>query len=105
MKKLGLICELYRDSYNCPLNKFDNVKKVIVPIEGGVFDPNEETPAVTIVRRNLSHGEYIHAEPADKLPGEWFAFGGSFIYTSDSRYSEQINKYPIPLHDRRMNLE
>jgi hypothetical protein len=105
MKNLGLICSIYRDDYRCPLNKFDTLKEVTVMVEGGVFEPAEDRPEVKIIRRNLSGGEYIHAEPANKLPGEWFAFGGSFIRTSDSRFSEQISKYPVPLHDRRMNLE
>lgn len=98
----GLMCSIYRDTYNCQLNKFYMAEHVIVPIENGVFEPHAEMPAVKLVTRELFRGTYTHAEPADREPGEYFAFGGSFIYSSDSRFP---TKYPIPLHDRRMNLE
>ena len=44
--------------------------------------------------------DYVHAEPA--APG-MYAFGGSFLYTSNRIYPE-FNK-PIPLHDRDMSKE
>jgi hypothetical protein len=32
--------------------------------------------------------------------GRWEMFGGNFIYTSDSRFSENVSPYPVPVHDR-----
>lgn len=107
MKK-GITAEIFRSDYECDLNKFNNKKHVTVICKDGVFEPSEDYPEVVIIKRNINYNkyphveEYWHAEPADKKPGEYFAFGGSFIHCSDSRFP---SKYPIPLHDRRMNME
>jgi len=100
----GLTANIYRDSdYKCPINVFDNKKAVTVidPDIAEIFTPSDDRPAVKLVRRNIYGKKYIHAEPIE--PG-FYAFGGSFIYTSDSRLRE-INQYPIPLHDRDMSKE
>lgn len=99
----GITANLFRDDYSCHINKYANVKRVVVVDEklDTVFEASEEMPAVRLVRRNMFGREYIHAEPWEA--GN-YAFGGSFVYTSDSRLRE-INAYPIPLHDRQMNLE
>lgn len=54
-------------------------------------------PVVKIVRRNIG-GEYVHLEPV--APGSYMA-GGSFVYCCDSRFSENVNRYPVSLHDRQ----
>lgn len=106
MNKLsGLPAEIFRDKdYNPTINKFwDKHGVTIILPEGGPFEPNDDHPAVRIVSKDLGGREpYLHAEPYHKEPGEYFAFGGSLIYTPDSRFP---NRYPIKLHDRRMNLE
>ena len=101
MTKKGLIASIYRDDYTCILNKFNDKKRVLVYVSGGVFEPSPDIPAVKIMSKDSG---YIYAVPEVQDPGEYFAFGGSFIYCSDSRFG-QVSKYPIPLHDRRMNLE
>lgn len=72
------------------------------------FKVEEDVVYLVLVRRNLSCGEYIHAEPrmnGKKLPGTVGLvgpmMGGNFIYASDSRFP---NKYPIPIHDRYETL-
>ena len=71
----------------------------------GVFSPSEEIPAVLLVERVIYGNTYLSAVPCDsegeKLAGQ-YAFGGNFIYTSDSRFP---SKQPIPIHDRNMNKE
>ena len=71
----------------------------------GVFSPDENTPAVLLVERVIYGNAYLSVVPCDsdgrKLDGQW-AFGGNFIYTSDSRFP---SKQPIPVHDRNMNKE
>lgn len=68
-----------------------------------VFEPDETTPLLILVRRNLRSSrtagrvEYLHAEPADKPAGKWMMFGGNYITDSDSRFPSD---YPIPVHDR-----
>lgn len=99
----GLTASIYRDDYNSCINKMKDVKNVIIIDDTmpKIFEVDNDYPAVRIVRRKIFGKDYIHAEPFE--PGS-YAFGGSFIYTSDSRFSE-LSKYPIPLHDRQMNLE
>ena len=71
----------------------------------GVFSPDESTPAVLLNVRNIYGNEYLSALPCDfegkVLDGQW-AFGGNFIYTSDSRFP---SKQPIPVHDRDLRKE
>jgi hypothetical protein len=79
-------------------------KKTLTLIDkkiSGSFAPADDRPEIKLVTRHLFGSDYTHAEPAEA--GN-YAFGGSFIYTSDSRFGE-VSKYPIPLHDRQMNLE
>lgn len=99
----GLTANIYRDDYSCAINKLKDAKRVTV-IDAKIdeiFTPSETSPAVRLVRRNIYGSDYIHAEPIE--PG-FYAFGGAFIYTSDARL-RGICAYPIPLHDRQMNLE
>lgn len=99
----GLTADIYRNNYNCPLNVFNDKSGVTVidPEIDEIFSPSDDKPAVKLVRRTIYGKPYIHAEPME--PG-FYAFGGSFIYTSDSRL-RGISAYPIPLHDRDMNKE
>lgn len=99
----GFTANIFRSDYDCNINKMQG-KKTVTIIDADLpkmTEESEERPAVKIVRRDLFGGQYLHAEPLK--PGS-YAFGGSFIYCSDSRFSD-ISKYPIPLHDRQMNLE
>lgn len=101
----GLPVQIIRGKYTAggSINKFHNLHELIliIPLRAIGFPATEERPAVKIVKRKIQGKEYVHAEPVE--PGS-YAFGGSFIYTSDSRFWE-ICGYPIPLHDRQMNLE
>lgn len=99
----GLRVNIYRGNYNSPINALEEAEAATL-IDADVvelFEPSDGAPAIRLVRRNLWGEEYIHAEPMEKGS---YAFGGSFIYSSDSRFRE-INKYPIPLHDRDMSKE
>lgn len=99
----GLIADIYRSSYDCPINVMSG-KKWVTIIDSQiaeVFEAKEDCPPVRIVRRQLNGSEYIHAEPMEK---GFYAFGGTYITCSDSRVKE-LNKYPIPLHDRDMSRE
>lgn len=104
MKLSGLTADIYRNTIQKnSLNKLDGAKSVTVIDEQlcKLNEPTDTAPAVRLVRRKIFGRDYIHAEPFESGS---YAFGGSFIFTSDSRLRE-INDYPIPLHDRQMNLE
>jgi hypothetical protein len=97
----GITLEIYRTDYNSKLNRMFDKKEVFWRCEGGNL---EEAPAgvpeIIIETRKLSHGDYLTAYPIEKkTDGNWYMFGGSFVYCSDSRFSS-IFRYPVPLHDR-----
>ena len=99
MKTKGLTADIYRSKYSkCKLNKLNNFEHVTIVDDeiDEIFAPSESAPEVRLIKRNINGNTYIHAIPAEK---GCYMFGGSFIYTSDSRV-RSINKYPIPLHDR-----
>lgn len=99
----GFHAEIYQASFVDSFSPIKEAKRVTI-IDNAMpkmYEPNENCPAVRLVRRNIFGYEYIHAEPYER---GFYAFGGRFIYTSDSRFND-VNKYPIPLHDRDMSKE
>lgn len=99
----GLTANIYDCGFIDGLSPIKHVKQVTIIGEGmpELFTADKEHPAVKIVRRNIYGSEYVHAEPLEK---GFYAFGGRYIASSDSRVRE-LNKYPIPLHDRDMSKE
>ena len=72
-------------------------------MDAGVFEPDDDAPAVVIVKRNVCGTEYLTAYPADKdgnPDSDGRMASGSYIWTCDSRFG-QFAKYPVPLHDRK----
>jgi hypothetical protein len=58
-------------------------------------------PLVVIKKKKVCGEEYVYAEPIDEPTGVGWMMGGTFIYSTDSRFRQFLNKYPIPLHDRQ----
>lgn len=53
-----------------------------------------------VVRRRRGKDEYLHIEEiGDTNINHCSMFGGNFVYSSDSRFSD-ISYYPLPIHDR-----
>ena len=100
--KTGLIVNVYRASgIDCTNGGITSKYKTLTllgPEVSGPFAPDEDRPALTIVKRKLFGGDYYHARPADVPTTEHLMFGGNFVYTSDSRFP---CPYPIPVHDRK----
>lgn len=65
-----------------------------------IFEPNGH-PAFELQR---TESGYIKAVPYHRpgTPKVGWMFGGNFLYSSDSRFPSQ---YPIPIHDRREDIE
>jgi hypothetical protein len=99
----GLTAEIYRGTYDSIINVMHGKKQVTIIDNqiAPVFEANEDSPPVRIVRRKLFGSDYIHAEPMEQGS---YSFGGTYISCSDSRV-KALNKYPIPLHDRDMSKE
>lgn len=85
---------IYRASYNGKMDKW--------PLN--VFEGRDFVQFNEVVLKSKkvfnNRPEYEYAEPIN--PG-MYAFGGTFLYTSNGVFP-QFNK-PIPLHDRDMSLE
>ena len=79
--------DIYRSNYDCQINEFHKREYV---------NKNE----VIIKTKNVFGKMYKYAEPNKK--GVW-AFGGTFLYTSNGIFPE-FNE-PIKLHDRNMEME
>lgn len=99
----GFTAEIYAGSFIDAFSPMKEAKNVTIidPMLPEFYEPTPQAPGVKLVRRYINGNLYIHAEPME--PGS-YAFGGRFIYCSDGRFRE-INKYPIPLHDRDMSKE
>jgi len=66
-----------------------------------IFEANESSPAVVIIRRDRNPFNDIIAVPRELLANKrHYMFGGCFIYSSDSRFSSINNGAPIKLFDR-----
>jgi len=65
-----------------------------------LFETTEDSPEVVIIKREGRMYQDVIAVPREVLEsGKHYMFGGSFIYSSDSRFNA-ISKLPIKLFDR-----
>lgn len=102
----GMIVSVYyNDSYRgCalggPTETYDRVLLVGENVPK-IFEDDGLTPVLEVKTKNV-RGEYVYAEPVktEKNKDKCFMMGGSFVYTSDSRFRSQVCAYPIPVHDR-----
>lgn len=97
-KTKGMLASIYRSGPGCSNGGIsDRVDKVVLvgPNVPRIFEPSADAPEVHL--RNLNG--YVSAAPAEAPPEGHTPYmaGGTFIYTSDSRWP---GGKPIPLHDR-----
>jgi hypothetical protein len=60
------------------------------------------TAVLVVERVNILGTVYVRCRPYT-FPDEarpYFLMGGNFVYSSDSRFRELVNPYPIGVHDR-----
>lgn len=107
----GLLCQIYegKGTGNCSMDGVSNRFKQVILTGAGVpeiFEPSEDAPEVQLIV-NGNNGHYfvdrrdneikrMKAEPVE-VGSRWAMFGGSFIYSSDSRFPANS---PIHLFDR-----
>ena len=101
---MGLNVRIYRADYDSELNAFYGKKGICLTNVAGPFNPTEDYPAGKIVFRDTT--PYI-APDDDFTDSDGVQMnGGTFAYTSDSRFSEAIKLYgALPIHDRRESWE
>lgn len=105
----GLICSVYESKQhgNCSNSGLSSKVKGVTlcpdPVNfcdfgiPRVFEASEDAPAVVLRCIKFSDREHVYAVPVDLADRGCVMFGGTFIYTSDSRFPL---RHPIPLHDR-----
>jgi hypothetical protein len=106
---MGMLAWIYKSPLggNCSNNGISqtNQQVCIVNVDGP-FEPSDDCPAVKLIKRDRVGN--VVCVPVDLLTrGAWTMFGGSLIYTSDSRFSDAVAKladydfgFPVALHDR-----
>lgn len=104
----GITAHIFRDSQGIDFSRRGisaRVREVTVigPGLDPVFPAGGDRPAVRLVAREGLGGPTIHAVPVTPAgePVPWFMFGGTFIFSSDSRFRRAAGHYgAVPLHDR-----
>lgn len=102
-KRRGLHVDFYRGKFGSPLTLCEKYKSAILYGEGipEIFEESDECPALRLERRHLAdrgdENDYYWTAYPDFSPKGYYCFGGSFIYSPDSRFP---SRYPIPVHDR-----
>jgi hypothetical protein len=110
---MGLNISVFKDSssnYDCTAGGITSrFNRLCVVNVNGPFDPTDDTPAVMLVKGNMPGTvKIVPVEELDK--GSWTMFGGNYAATSDSRFSQAIEKIvggrfygAVPVHDRVEN--
>ena len=89
----GGLSDFYDNATLLASDDFPNVPEI--------FEPNDEAPAVVMVKRGIMGRDYLTAYPADvdgNADSSMRMAGGAYISACDSRFPAT---YPVPLHDRR----
>lgn len=97
----GLIVDVYKTGMrDCSNGGISSKVDKMILIGSGVpeiFTPSEDCPAIYL---SEIMGQPI-AIPKSTIEGKIDGmFGGNFIYSCDSRFRNQVNEYPIRVHDR-----
>jgi hypothetical protein len=86
---------------NVVSNKYKNIILVTDGIKGDSSTIMSNEPYIKLVKRNLFGKEYLSAEPVNfGVDNKHTMFGGTFIWSSDSRFRNEVSERPIPIHDR-----
>lgn len=101
-KTKGMLVNVLRDSNGGSthyINRFHRAKTMLIIGEGipEVFEADNNTPVGFLKQGAL--GRLIITPDVSRTD---FAFGGAFVYSSDSRFP---SNQPIHIHDRDLRLE
>ena len=104
VKLNGYSVNIYKSDYESQANVVSNKHKRMVLVTDGVNGDSRTVmsnePYLKLETTNI-RGEYLYAIPVNfGVDKEWKMFGGNFIWSSDSRFREDVSERPIPLHDR-----
>ena len=108
---MGLHVDIFRSNYRSIDNAFNLVDGLTIVNVPGPSTPSDKAPAAMLVPGHM-RGDLIVVAAAPDDQGGWLRvtagddligpmFGGSFAYSSDSRWSHATRMYgALPIHDR-----
>ena len=77
---------------------------LLIVYEKGPFILRDIRDCVTVEKIQTRYGDRVRCKPLYES-NNMYAFGGNFLYTSDSRFKEITGiEYPVPISDRRVEL-
>ncbi len=103
MTETAYRCEIYRDAegYDCTLRGVSSrFTRAMLYRKGYEPETPPEGYAILVLEDSPRAGPepYLRAAPAGEK--RWTMFGGNFIWSSDSRFRNEVSGRPIPVHDR-----
>lgn len=96
----GILVDVYKNSNGDCTNggTSSHHDQLLVPCGDGPFKASVNDDTVVVFREKNG---YKYLEPLSAPDhGDWM-MGGNFAMTSDSRFIEHFNAYPLPIHDRQ----
>lgn len=104
---MGMIADIFQPAgRNCSNNGISarHTKVCVVNVDGP-FKPSVDAPAVKLMVTRHGNAVLVPVELLDS--GAWTMFGGTFVYTSDSRFRQAVadiagyeHGFAVALHDR-----
>jgi translation initiation factor 1 (eIF-1/SUI1) len=102
----GYRVDIFSSDYHSTLNLLNGKNSAILVTDGKTGDSstvmsNEPYLKLITKERFNRSGTYMYAEPVNYgKEGDWRMFGGTFVWSSDSRFRDKVSEQPIQLHDR-----
>ena len=102
----GIIVNIYKTDHDCTnggLSSKSTQALLVGEDVPEIFEDDGRLPVFVFTERNMFGRIYVYAQPiltAQQRSLVGPMFGGNFLYSSDSRFRERVNEYPVPIHDR-----
>jgi hypothetical protein len=85
-------------------NLLDGKNSAVLITDGKTGDSStvmSNEPHLRLITREIFGKKFLHAEPVNYgNEGKHKMFGGTFLWSSDSRFRNDVSEQPIALHDR-----
>ena len=80
--------------------QFNSMVLVTDGIQGDSFSVMSDEPYLKLETKEFMGNKQIYAKPINVDDKAWKMFGGTFVWSSDSRFRREVSEQPIQLHDR-----
>lgn len=102
----GLMAEVLKSPFDDCTNKGISSKTdtLYIAYDKAPLILTDIRDCVTVEKIQTRYGDRVRCKPLYES-NNMYAFGGNFLYTSDSRFKEITGiEYPVPISDRRVEL-